>query len=200
MADGTDFIPRKPSLSFTNEQPEQFGDAGSHRLSFSEPDFTPGGSTGASGGDDSSGDGFDASIHVSRDNRNADGSYRRKRGRKSGTTASPRSRKGTLSASVDGLAMTMAMVSAAIAGASKSPELNIDTAESHALAAATANFLDQFDIRPNPKVEAAVGLVIAFSAVYVPKIGAANMRKKTERLAIEAEANKLSEEQIFAGA
>jgi hypothetical protein len=56
-----------------------------------------------------------------------------------------------------------------IAGATKSPELILTDDESKALAAATANVMQEFDIRPSPKAEAIVGLVITAGGIYGPR-------------------------------
>jgi hypothetical protein len=42
--------------------------------------------------------------------------------------------------------------------------------EASMLSAATVNVLEQFDIRPDPKIEAVVGLVVASTTIYVPRM------------------------------
>jgi len=127
------------------------------------------GSGGSSG--DVGGDIFDPELHIGPDKRNADGSYRRKRKpRSSGNSATPRSRsKADNSASVDSLARMLGYLHMGIAGATKSPELVLTDDESKALAAATANVMSEFDIRPSPKAEAIVGLVITAGGIYGPR-------------------------------
>ncbi len=139
---------------------------------------------GDSGGDSGGGRGdFDSTIHVSRDKRNADGSYTRKRGRRSGGGNSPSrtSSKADLKASVDSLANVLVIVHAGLAATLKTPEIALEPDESKALAHGVTNVLEQFDIRPDPKVEAVVGLIIAASSIYGPKVYLYRERKKAER-------------------
>lgn len=123
---------------------------------------------------------FDASIHVSPDKRNADGSYRRKRGRKPGS-GNRSSRQADNSTSVEALSRILAIVHLGIASATKTPELSLDESEAESLAKATANVLEQFDIRPDPKIEAVVGLVTTASVIYGSKYYMIRQRKKEEK-------------------
>lgn len=138
--------------------------------------------SGNSGSDSGSGsdERFDPSIHVDPGKRNADGSYRRKRGRKAGSSSGSK-RQANNSASVETLSRILAIVHLGIASASKTPELNLDQGEADSLAMATANVLEQFDIRPDPRIEAIVGLVTTAGIVYGPKIYLIRERKKEER-------------------
>jgi len=120
-------------------------------------------------------DGFDPTIHVGRDKRNADGSFTRKRGRKSGGGSSAGRNPGKgkaspdLKAATDTLSRTLLMLHLGIAGATKTPEMALSQDEADVLANASVNVLEQFDIRPDPKVEAIVGLIIAAGTVYGPR-------------------------------
>jgi hypothetical protein len=143
-------------------------------------DGTSGDASGGNSGGDS--DGFDPTIHVSRDSRNADGSFRKKRGRKSGSGASSSTRSKTSSAaSVDALANILVILHAGISTATKTPEIAIDSDDANTLAKATANVLAEFDITPDPKVAAIVGLVVAAGTVYGPMAVSIRMRKDAER-------------------
>lgn len=128
------------------------------------------------------GDDFDPSIHVSRDKRNADGSYTRKRGRRSGSgnSNSGSSPKKTNQASLEALQRMLAIVHVGLAAATKSPELELDTEDARALTLATSNVLEQFDIKPDPKVEAVVGLVITAGSIYGPKLYLIRERRMDE--------------------
>lgn len=188
MADGADFQSGN-RIRFTADQSTD-DDNGSGGIGFSAPDFnrTPsGGSGGSDGGDD-----FDPGIHIARDKRNADGSYRRKRAkrgsgaRNTANSGTGRAKGRVLQASVDSLGFTITMLSAAIAGASKSPELNVTVDEGNTVAGALVHWMDQFDIAPSPKVEATIGLLIILGGTYGPKINAANRRKRLEKLEPEA--------------
>lgn len=148
--------------------------------SFTAADFL-GGSSGADTDAAGSGDGFDPAIHISRDKRNADGSFTRKRGRRPGNSAnSGGSRKTRHTASVEHLAKVLAIVHAGIASATKCPELNIEDAESEALAKSVATVLDEFDITPDPKIQAIVGLVTTAGVIYGPRVYMIRQRKKEE--------------------
>lgn len=68
-----------------------------------------------------------------------------------------------------------------IASATKTPELSLDESEAESLAKATANVLEQFDIRPDPKIEAVVGLVTTASVIYGSKYYMIRQRKKEEK-------------------
>ncbi len=146
---------------------QQVGDAPSFATASFLSGGTDGGDSGRSSGTDSGG--FDPAIHVGRDSVNADGSYRRKRGRRPGSSSgSGNKRAATLSASVDALAGVLSVLHAGIAAATKTPELAIDNDDATTLAKATANVLAEFNIAPDPKVAAVIGLVIAAGSVYGP--------------------------------
>jgi len=59
--------------------------------------------------------------------------------------------------------------------------LSIDKAEGDMLANATANMLAQFDITPDPKTQAIIGMIMACGAVYGPRVMLYRMRKAQER-------------------
>lgn len=145
-----------------------------------------GGSIGGSGGDgsrDANGDEFDPAIHVDPDKRNADGSFRKKRGRKATNSAAPRSRsKASNQASVEGLTRMLAIIHMGIASATRTPELKLEDEEAEALAKSTAVVLEEFDIRPDPKIEAVIGLVTTAGMIYGPRMYLIAERKKREKL------------------
>jgi len=137
------------------------------------------------GGDDFT---FDPERHIGIDRTNADGSYRRKRKRKGGgnsesrATAAPRSKtKADHSASIDALTNTLIIVHAGLASVTKIKELEIDPTEGKSLAVALANVLAEFDIQPDPKVQAIVGLVVAGASIYGPRMYLYNERMKAEK-------------------
>lgn len=45
------------------------------------------------------------------------------------------------------------------------------------IAKATANVLEEFDLKPDPRTQAIIGLVMACGAVYAPRVVAYRMRK-----------------------
>ncbi len=75
-----------------------------------------------------------------------------------------------------------------LAAVSKSPELALDEAEANAIAGAVANCLDVFDVRPDPRVEAVVGLVTTCGPIYATKYFLIRHRKNAERRAAPASA------------
>lgn len=129
-----------------------------------------GSGSGGSGGDAGS-DVFDPELHISPDKRNADGSFRRKRQRRNAGTSSPTrsGKKADYSASVDSLARMLGYLHMGVAAATKTPELVLTEDETKALSNATANVLSEFDIRPSPKAEAIVGLVVTAGGIYGPR-------------------------------
>lgn len=148
------------------------------------------GDSGSAGDVDANGDRFDPTIHSGRDKLNADGSYRKKRGRKagsgtgtgSGSNGSQNRRKTDSAASVESLARVLAVLHVGIATATKTPEMVLDDQEASLLANATANVLEQFDIRPDPKIEAIIGLIMAAGSIYGPRLYLINERKKASKL------------------
>jgi hypothetical protein len=62
----------------------------------------------------------------------------------------------------------------------------IDESEAEYLAKATANVLDQFDLKPDPKTQAIVGLVIAAGTVYGPRVYMIKSRHAAEGQARKA--------------
>jgi len=69
------------------------------------------------------------------------------------------------------------IVHAGLAAVTDTPEIAIDNDEGEMLAKASANVLAQFDIAPDPKTQAIIGLVMACGAVYAPRYMAIKMRK-----------------------
>lgn len=141
------------------------------------------GSGGSSGELDSAGTPFDPGIHSG--TRNSNGEWRKRRGRKpAGNSASRVSgKKAGNSASLDALTNTLIIVHAAISTATKTPELAIEETEAKSLAGAVSNVLEEFDIQPDPKVQAIVGLIIAAGSVYGPRMYLIRERQKAQRKA-----------------
>jgi hypothetical protein len=148
------------------------------------------GNDGSGGDTDANGERFNPAIHSGRDKLNADGSYRKKRGRKagsgagtgSGSVGSKGSRKADSAASVESLARVLAVLHVGIATATKTPEMVLDDSEASLLANATANVLEQFDIRPDPKIEAIIGLIMAAGSIYGPRMYLISERKKADKV------------------
>lgn len=147
------------------------------------------GSIDGSGDVDAFGTVFDPATHAGRDRFNANGSFSKKRGRAaggSGGSARPSARsnnpkKADHSASVNALSQTLMIVHAGIASMTKITELEIDNAESDALATSLANVLEHFDIAPDPKVQAIIGLVTTAGMIYGPRFYLYNERLKQSK-------------------
>lgn len=162
------------------------GDFGTASVApFLKPDDGGGSDGGTSGGNsgdvDSNGDRFDESIHVDRDKRNADGSFRKRRGRKPNSAPSGNRARSSNKASIEALTRALAIVHLGIASATKTPEIALEDEEAQTLASAVNNVLIEFDIRPDPKSEAIFGLVVAAGSIYGPRVYLVRERKKQER-------------------
>lgn len=139
--------------------------------------------SGTAGGADRDGTVFDPDVHIGLDKINADGTYRRKRARKSGGSNSAGNRnkaRANTETGVAAIARIFYIVHAGLASATKTPEIALADEDSKALAEATARVLDEFDIRPDPKIEAIIGLITTASVVYGPRAYMINMRRKVE--------------------
>ena len=75
----------------------------------------------------------------------------------------------------------LAIVHMGLASATRTPELKIEDEEAEALAKSTAVVLEEFDIRPDPKIEAVIGLVTTAGMIYGPRVYLIAERKKMER-------------------
>lgn len=157
---------------------------------FASANFLGGNSDGGSSGSDRAGERdargveFDPEQHTGE--RKQDGTWARKRGRRAGSGGSSnsanRSKKTSNSASVDSLANMLGLLHIGIATATKTPELKLTDEETKRMAQATARVLEEFDVRPDPKVEALVGLIIACGSIYTPRVYFVRERLKKEAL------------------
>lgn len=146
------------------------GDSGEPITAVDPADIGSGNSDAGSGpGDDFERDGDGNPVL------NADGSPRRKRGRKSGGGSGSRTRRSKtarpydLKASVDTLSNILSVLHEGIAVVGRVPEMSLDKAEADLLAKATVPVLEQFNITPDPRFAAAFGLIAACGTVYVPR-------------------------------
>lgn len=142
-----------------------------------------GNSGGTGGGSDIAGTEFDPAIHTGE--RNGDGTWTKRRGRKrgGGGHSGPRQKasKADLNAAIDGLTKTLVILHTGIAAISGTPELVIDEEEGRLLASASANVMEEFDLKPDPKTQAIIGLVIAAGTVYAPRMVLIQMRRAQEK-------------------
>lgn len=135
------------------------------------------GDGGTAGGD---GDDFDPAIHEGRDKRNADGSYRRKRGRKAGAGSAAKS---TAPISVSGIEAVLVSMHGIMAAAIKVPELALAETEAAALAAAVAEVSRHYPMTIDPKTLAWFNLAGCAATIYGPRIYLAKARISNERAA-----------------
>jgi hypothetical protein len=80
-------------------------------------------------------------------------------------------------------------VHAGLAIAFKCPELPIDKEEGDMLANATVNMMAEFDIVPDPKTQAVIGMIIAAGIVYGPRAAMIRARLAQEAKERAAGAN-----------
>lgn len=113
----------------------------------------------------------------------SDEPVKRKRGRPAGTTTGTKTntKKNNLSNSVDNLSKTLMLLHLGIASKFNVPEIVIDERESELLSSAAMNMLDQFEIQIDPKMQAAVGLIVAAGTVYGPRVIAISYRRNKEQ-------------------
>lgn len=125
---------------------------------------------------------FDADRHVGRHSTLKDGSYRRKKAKRgSGGSNATRNTKADLSASVDALTKTLLIMHVGMAEMTKTPELALSEVEASGLATSAVNVLDQFDITPDPKMQAIVGLLMTAGMIYGPRMYNIQSRVKAEK-------------------
>jgi hypothetical protein len=74
----------------------------------------------------------------------------------------------------------LAIVHVGLASVTKTPELVLEEDEAKSLAMASANVLEQFDITPDPRVTAVLGLVTTCGMIYGPRVYLIRERKREE--------------------
>lgn len=134
-----------------------------------------------------SGDDFDPAIHVGRDKRNADGSYTRKRGRKTGSGTG--ARKKTDAPNLAGIETILLSMHQIMAAAIKTPELVLDEKEAKAMADAIAEVARYYPMTIDPKTLAWINLASCSAMIYGPRIYLISARKKEEAKERENEAH-----------
>lgn len=75
----------------------------------------------------------------------------------------------------------LAIVHVGLAAVTKTPELELDDKEAASLANAVGNVMTEFDITPDPKIQAVLGLVTVSGMIYGPRIYMIRERRKEER-------------------
>lgn len=133
------------------------------------------------GGGSADADGFDPNIHIGRDRINADGTFKRKRGRKAGSGNSAKA--GPIN--LNGLEAILVSMHTMMAAATSSPELVLDKDEASAITAAIAGVAEQYPMTIDPKALAWANLVMAATMVYGPRVYLIRERKNKERRAEE---------------
>lgn len=156
---------------------------------FIDPAAATGNGTGS--GDGGSGDGsvirdangteFDGSIHIHPDKRNADGSFRRKRGRRGSGSKSKSQVYSDIEKSAEMLTKGLVVFHATLAAMTKTPELVLAEEEAKGLSESGLTLLSMYDIKPDPKVEAAILFAGQIGLIYGTRIVAIKARKAHER-------------------
>lgn len=154
-----------------------------------DPAAVGGGNPANSGGDSGTGDIrdatgtlFDASIHSHPDTRNSDGSFRRKRGRKTGGgNKSKAAIYSDIEKSAEMLTRGLMIFHTSLAAMTSTPELVLDEAEAKGLSESGLTLLSLYDIKPDPKVEAAILFAGQVGLVYGTRFVAVRNRKSQEK-------------------
>lgn len=173
------------AFSLDGDGSETIGGIGDNSDAIGAVGFDAG--TGTDGGDyDANGTEFDPSIHIGRNKLNSDGSYRKKRQRRNGGSGPASGSRGAQTkanhtASVEFLGNTLLIVHAGLASFTKVKELEIDTDESQTLAKAVDNVLQHFEVAPDPKIQALIGLIVVAAGIYGPRFYLYNERVKSEK-------------------
>jgi hypothetical protein len=148
-----------------------------------DPAASIGGSGNGDGGiTDSAGNRFDPTVHSSPDSRNADGTFRRKRGRKAGgsNTKSRSQIHSDIKETAQFLASGLVIFHASMAAMTKTPELELDGEEAQGLAESGLTLAAMYDITPDPKLQAAILFAGQVGMIYGTRIVAIRARKRQE--------------------
>jgi len=131
--------------------------------------------------------------------RNTDGTPRKKRGRKpagngetagtgtgTGSGSAPKrtynkTREKTLVESIDSLSIMIGAVHFSLASLTGYETLALDDKESQSLAKATVNLAEQFEYKPNPKLEAMFSFAAVSASIYGPRIVLIKMEQSEKR-------------------
>lgn len=111
----------------------------------------------------------------------SDGTPRKKRGRKPGTSGSGKpsgqssngtgkSNSQTVKQGLETLSQTLLIVHMGLANLMQFKGMELEKAESDALASSIANVMEQFDFAPDPRFTAIAGLVTTGATIYGPRI------------------------------
>lgn len=133
---------------------------------------------------DSAGIEFDGTIHSSPDSRNADGTWRRKRGRKSGSGSGSKSRsqiQGDIKETAQFLAQGLLLFHTSMAAMTSTPELILEEGEAQGLAESGLTLAAMYDITPDPKLQAAILFASQCGMIYGTRIFAIKARRAQER-------------------
>lgn len=114
---------------------------------------------------------------------NKDGSPRKKRGRKAGTTATRKSTSGdtALISSINTLAQSLQVVHMGIASFTKFDGFALSDTESVNLSKSVVNVMEQFDVTVDPRFSAIAGLVTTAGMIYGPRFYLYSEFRKEEK-------------------
>jgi hypothetical protein len=74
------------------------------------------------------------------------------------------------------------IIHAGLSGLTKTPELELEQDDARNLAEASANLLNEFEIKPDPKIEATIAFVVVAGSIYAPKLAMIRMRRQEEKV------------------
>lgn len=166
------------------------GNSGVERISLDTPnDYIDPASVGAGsdGGTirDANGTEFDPTIHSSPDTRNADGSFRRKRGRKAGSGGNGNRSRASVHSDIKETAVFLAqgllLFHTSMAAMTGVKELVLEDAEAQGLAESGLTLAAMYDIQPDPKLQAAILFAGQVGMIYGTRLVAYRARKSQEK-------------------
>lgn len=112
------------------------------------------------------------------------GKPRKKRGRKPGGKTGRRSQPKSAgnNQAINSLTQALILVHMGLAGVTKFPDFALDPkTEAEPLANSISNVLAEFDVEPNPKFTAMVGLISTASVIYGPRIYLYKQQKEEQK-------------------
>lgn len=163
-------------------------DGDGNETQFVDPTAATGSSGNGSGTDngdgsirDANGTEFDPERHIHPDTRNSDGSFRKRKRGRGKANQSRSSVRGDIKESAAMLTRGLMIFHTSIAALTKTPELVLDEAEASGLSESGLTLLSLYDIKPDPRVEAAILFAGQVGLVYGTRIVAIRARKSQEK-------------------
>lgn len=137
--------------------------------------------TGAGRIIDAFGTEFDERIHVSPDSRNKSGAFRNRKSSGRGPSQTKTKIHSDIKASAEMLTRGLMIFHTSLAAMTQTPELILSEGEASGLSETGLTLLQLYDIKPDPKVEAAILFAGQIGLVYGSRIIAIRARKSNEK-------------------